>query len=261
MSSAGAIVLIASECFGSSCKLEPAREMPMCMRKLIDSVLIISISVLMISCSSMPQFALDDKAKNKFLSLSGVIGMEFAGPDVGKCWKYEINKGELLLKEVWSCPPQWIKPEPFHIDIPDEAPKGLPNIKNYVYHGPYSYNSDKTLIAISVSPKKSSINYIPTDFVLIRCDKKEILLQTNNHDEYLTIGSIAWSPDAAYLAILEMKDKILYGPREIFFTLFSHPISEYTYFLSIYDRNGNLLVRSQVATGLVGGSGRVFWKH
>ncbi|MBP1762714.1 MAG: hypothetical protein H6Q64_2256 [Firmicutes bacterium] len=231
------------------------------MRKLIDSVLIISISVLMISCSSVPQFALDDKAKNKFSSISGVVGIEFAGPDVGECWKYTIDKGNLLLKEVWSCPPQWIKPEPFYIDIPDEVPQGLPIMKENIYHGPYSYSSDKTLIAISVSPKKNSLNYIPTDFVLIRCDTKEILLQTKNNDEYLTVGSIAWSLDAKYLAILEKKNKILYGFREIIFTLFSHPISEYTYFLSIYDRNGSLLVRSQVAAGLVGGSGRVFWEN
>lgn len=231
----------------------------MCLQRIIYSVLKIIIATLIVSCASAPKFALDDIAKSKFTKIPHIVGIEFAGPREGKCWKYDLIKGELLLRDVWSCPPQWIKREPFYIDFPNDVPKGLPTIDGYTYHGPYSISPDNSFIAISLSPNKYGLNCVPVDIALIQFEVKNILLQTKKDDSFII--SIAWSFDSNFFAVLESQGKRLYGFKESIYALSGHSIDEFTYHLSIYDRKGNLLVRSKVASGLVGGNARVFWEE
>ena len=41
--------------------------------------------------------------------------------------------------------------------------------------------------------------------------------------------------------------------------MFGHPVMVCKYYLSIYDRRGNLLINTEVASGLLGGGGQVSW--
>jgi len=48
---------------------------------------------------------------------------------------------------------------------------------------------------------------------------------------------------------------------EIIWYILNHPVDVGTFYISIYDRNGNLLLNTEVASRLLGGgSGRVSWQ-
>lgn len=237
----------------------------MCMWRLVKGCVFLGLWFFIVSCSSSYKIALEENAKGRLSEIPYPIGIELAYAQVKKCWYYSITKGEMTLKRTWECLPGWIGNEPNYIDFQHEIPEGLPKIEGYYYKGPYSLSPDKSLILMSISPEKKY--KLSNNIVLIRRETKEIIRQTNTDDSgsqktgiYFIIRSVSWSSDSRYFAVLETKNRRSHSFMHTISAMAGHPIDEYTYYLYVYNREGQLLVKSEIASGIYGGDGRVFWE-
>jgi hypothetical protein len=144
-----------------------------------------------------------------------------------------------------------------YIKFRNEAPKDIPNVQGFEYHGPYRISPDRSITFLSISPGQDPYN--STGFVLIEMKKKEVLFQEKSSGKNL-IEDMAWSPDSSMFAVLKESRTRSYSIAGIIFYILGHPVDVCKYYLSIYDRNGNLLISTEVASGLVDGGGRVSWQ-
>jgi hypothetical protein len=211
---------------------------------------LIVIGIVKESVWTKPRFKLDEKARGKFAELPGQIKAEFVGSD--KYWHYSIVNGELLLRTVKDFPPAHLEKRPY-IDFAKDVPNGLPKIEGLEYYGPYRLSPDKSLMFLSLS---SEGGYVPKDFAVIQMEEKELLFQRKNNHK---IEDVAWSPDSNMFAVLSQSFRIHLGISGIFAFMVAHPVLVCKYYLSIYDRRGNLLITAEVASGLIGGGGQVSW--
>ena len=217
-------------------------------------IIYLFLTLIMIACTN-PQYELDEEARGKLSEIPGQIELEFVGSD--KYWHYSIVNGKLSLQMTKDYPPAHLEMPPY-IYFPDEAPKDLPKIQGFEYHGPYRLSPDKALIVLSISLETKGAS-VAKDFVLIRREKKEILFQRKRNNEYF-VEDLVWSPDSSMFAVLDGSRRRSLSIPGIASYLFGHPVDVCKYYLSIYDRKGNLLVNTKVASGLIGGGGRVFWQ-
>jgi hypothetical protein len=195
---------------------------------------------------------LNEKATGKFAELPGQIKAEFVGS--GKYWHYSIVNGKLLLQNIKDFPPAHLEKRPY-IDFAKDVPNGLPKIEGLKYHGPYRLSPDRSLMFLALS---SEGGYLSKDFVLIQMEEKGLLFQRKNNDK---IEDVAWSPDSNMFAVVSQSFRIYLGVEGIFGFILAHPVMVCKYYLSIYDRRGNLLINTEVASGLIGGGGQVSWEE
>ena len=214
-------------------------------------LILIAIGIVKESIWTKPRFKLGEKARTKFAELPGQIKVEFVGSD--KYWHYSIENGELLLRAVKDYPPAHLEMRPY-IYFDKDIPNGLPKIKDLKYYGPYRLSPDNSILFLSLA---SEWGYLPKDFVLIQMEKKEFLYQRkNNH----TIADVAWSPDSNMFVVLNMSFRVHLGISGILAFMLAHPVMVCKFYLTVYDRLGNLLVNTEVASGLIGGGGQVSWE-
>jgi hypothetical protein len=130
-------------------------------------------------------------------------------------------------------------------------------MKDSEYHGPYRQSPDKTFMVSAISaPTRGASS--PTEFVLVNLEEKKILLERKSHQRQF-VEDVAWSPDARMFIVLDESSSLYLGISGIFRILIGHPAVVCKFYLSIYDRTGNLLVHSKVASGLIDGGGQVSW--
>jgi hypothetical protein len=217
-------------------------------------ILYVIQSLSIISCTN-PEFRLDDHASGKLSVFPGQIEVEFVGSD--KHWHYSIVNGKLSLQSVKDFPPAHLGMPPY-VYFPDEAPKEIPKVQGFEYHGPYSLSPDKALMVLSISSETKGASN-PKDFALIDMERKEVLFQRRSNNKYI-VEDIAWASDSSIFVVLDETRRRHFGVSGIISYMLGHPVDVCKYYLSIYDRKGDLLVNSEVASGLIGGSGRVSWR-
>jgi hypothetical protein len=195
---------------------------------------------------------LDDKATAKLSKTPGQIKLRFASERV---WNYTIANGELSLQAMEKYRPGLIDEKRTYIRFAKEVPEGLPMIKGFRYYGPHSLNPDKSLMFLALSSEKEE--YYPKHFVIIEMKNRGVLFQgeASNH-----IEDMAWSPDSSMFVILEESSRRSFSISGIFRILIGHPSDVCTFYLSLCDQKGTLLVRTKVASGLIDGSGQVSWE-
>jgi hypothetical protein len=76
-----------------------------------------------------------------------------------------------------------------------------------------------------------------------------------------SVTSIAWSPDAAYLAILSVRERMGKSPLALLAALSGHPIQHQTYRIHVYGRDGRHVGSTQDLRGFIGTSGRLCWNQ
>ncbi len=216
-------------------------------------ILYIFLCLIITACAT-PQFKLDEEARTKLSGMPGRIEVKVSGSD--KYWHYNIVNGELLLQSIEDYRPGQLEQHPY-ITFPKEAPKAMPNIRDFEYHGPYRLSPDNSLMFLSIAPISGA--YVPMDFVLDQIVIKEVIFQRKSNKKYL-VRDIAWSPDSNMFAVLDVSSKISHGILGLISFIFGHPVDVCKFYLSIYDRKGNLLVKTKVASGVLSGSGRVSWE-
>ena len=227
----------------------------MSMRRGLKQLIGFIVVVIMVSCASRPQFALDEGAKSRLSEIRASLELKFA--QNRKVWRFSIENGEMTLRDIMSIPPAYLKGKQF-MRFRDEIPEVLPDIKGYDYYGPYGLSPDGLIMILSISPK----NYWPaaTDFILIRQDTKEVLFQRRYNNPSYQIEDISWSPNSELLALLEVSSERRHGIIDKISAMLGHVNEEGTFYLSIYNRKGDLIVTSKVASGLVNPGGQIFWK-
>ncbi len=222
------------------------------MNRILFMGVILPLSLSIIACNN-PKFGIGEGAVEKLSRVSGQIELKFVGSK--KYWHYSIMDGKLLLRATKDFPPAHLDMRPY-IQFTDQAPKDIPNVEGFEYHGPYRLSPDKSIMFLSVRPEKD--RYISArEFVLLEMQRKEILLQKRNDK---IIEDMAWSPDSSMFAVLDKSTRRSHGLMSIISSMAGHPVSVCRYYLSIYDRDGNLLISTEVASGLIGGGGQVSWE-
>ncbi len=216
-------------------------------------ILYIFLCLIITACAT-PQFKLDEEARTKLSGMPGRIEVRVSGSY--KYWHYNIVNGELLLQSIEDYRPGQLEQQPY-IQFPDEAPKAMPKIRDFAYHGPYRLSPDKSLMFLSISP--ISGGYVERDFVLIQMENREVLFQRKSKETY-SVEDVAWSQDSSMFAVLDKSSRWSLGIPGILFYVLAHPTDVGKFYLSIYDRKGNLLVKTKVASGVLSGSGRVSWE-
>jgi hypothetical protein len=76
-----------------------------------------------------------------------------------------------------------------------------------------------------------------------------------------SVTSIAWSPDAAYLAVLSVRERMGKSPLALLAALSGHPIQHQTYQIHVYRRDGRYVGSTQYLRGFIGTSGRLCWSR
>ncbi len=224
------------------------------MKRILFVCVVLILSLSMIACTN-PKFGIDEGAIEKLSKAPGQIELKFVGSK--KYWHYSIVNGKLLLRATEDYPPAHLEMRPY-IYFPDEAPKDIPNVQGVEYHGPYRLSPDKSVMFLSITSIQD--HYNARDFVLIEMQRKEVLFQKKSNNENF-VEDVAWSPDSSMFAVLNESRRRSHSPVDIIFYMVGHPVDVCQYFLSIYDRNGNLLISTEVASGLVGGGGQVSWQE
>jgi len=244
----------------------------------VRNVIIIVIAVVMLSACIRPHYELDSSAKSKLSTLPGSLELEIVEFEINlhhdqKLMTYAIANGELLLKTTKTCVRPHISACYFshskqYILFPENAryektpvapPKGLPKVEGYQYIGPFSVSPDNSIAFLSITPESyrwPQIEY-PMDIVLIEMGTKKVVFQTNRRNLRHLVEDVAWSPDSKLFAVLYESFQRYHGPLGIIGNLLGHPVDKYTYYLSIYDRQGSSLVQSRGAYGLVTSWGNI----
>lgn len=232
--------------------------------------------MLMAAACTRPQYGLEKAAKEKFASLPWLIELEFV-VDANykhdqKLITYVIENGQLVLKSTRTC----VRPDtsPCYFDYPRQyihfpenalykktqvtVPEGLPEVKGYQYIGPFSMSPDNSLALLSITPESYKWPLeAPLDIVLIEMRTRKIVYQTNRDGVHYRIKDVAWSVDSHLFAVLYEYYENYYGSSGLIGSMLGHPVSKYAYHLAVYDREGNLVVRSRVAYGMLTGWGNV----
>lgn len=215
---------------------------------------------LLSACGVSPRFELEDTAKEKLADMRINFRLEFS--EGRKLWFYSLENGKLIPKGVQSIPPAGLEARPhilFEKDVPDNVPSP---IEGHEYYGRYEVSPDRSLAIFSISRTDQQLPYA-ADFVLMEWKKKKIIYYKSNYFvPHRDIEDVAWSPNSERFVLLERYSKRRYGFVDIISLILAHPCDYATFFLAIYNRNGELLTRFKVASDLGNGEGRVFWqKH
>ena len=218
-------------------------------------LLILCVYLSMAACRSEPEFGINGGDSKKLSKITCAIGLKFIDSEVGKNYHYSILKGKLTLREVSPFPPSILEQIPW-IYTKKDVPNGLPVIEGFSYYGAYQLSQDDSIFALSISLNN---DFVPKEFVLISSSTNAILFQRKS-DHPLSVKSLAWSPDSNLLAVLDSSTSRSFGFMSILSAMAGHPVSIYSFYLSVYDRKGQLLVTTKIASGIVGGGCQVFWE-
>jgi hypothetical protein len=155
-------------------------------------------------------------------------------------------------------PPHTLKETP-RIIFEKEVPEGMPKLPGYQYYGHYRISPNNSYIALSIAPENV---YYSKGFVIVRQDTKEVIFRKEyNNDRLYTVGDVAWSPDSSLLAVLEYSCRRRYGLVDVISAAVGHPNEGCTFYLSIYNSEGQLLARSHLASGLVNPGYCMYWRQ
>jgi hypothetical protein len=235
----------------------------MCLQRMGSIQLIVCASLIITACYSPPSFKLDKEAQQQMMKLPGIIDMElssgtFKGAEV---WHYTIIHGEMTLVDRYTIPPvPSIKLKtPPRILFEKDVPEGMPKVPGCHYYGNYRVSPNRSYIALSLAPENA---YYSTGFVIVRQDTKEVTFQKEyKGDKEYMVDDVVWSPDSSMLAVLESTSRRRYGLIDIISAAVGHVNEESTFYLSVYNSEGRLLVKSHLASGLVNPSCCIYWRE
>ena len=130
-------------------------------------------------------------------------------------------------------------------------PEANVRIKSYVE--PFAWSPDGRYLASAV---KQATDSVPFDFVVIDLKTREIVLK---HHLEPWVEDIVWSPDSRAIAILGTDERWGLLPWEILLALFGHPVPYHSFFLDIFDLEGNLLFNALIRRNVMYGDGAIAW--
>ena len=209
-----------------------------------------------VSCISYPNpiVVLNNADKDKLFYMPGTIELTLA--QYKTIWFYSIKKGDLWLKSIETIPPTYLIERPRIGYGDEEVPQKLPKIPGYIYFGPYCFSPNKSYTVVALSAVDDKL--YAKDFALIKQDSREVVFQTKNNERY--VDDIAWAADSKKFAVIDHLAERKHWPIDIFSAMFGVYRDYHTFFLSVYDLQGNLIVKAEIASNIINGSGQIVWK-
>jgi hypothetical protein len=204
-----------------------------------------------------PKFKPSEEAAADLRKIPGRIEIKLLGSD--KSWICSISKGAMACSSVADTPGPYFEARPY-IYLRKEVPQHLPKIPDCEYSGPFATSPDNSFAVYSISAATGA-SFGGTDFVLIRTLDNALVSRGDLSKAFNSfhIDSISISPDSSLIAVLHSSSRLSLGFKGIVGVLFAHPVYSNSMYLSIYNRNGKLLVRTDIAARLLQGRGQVSW--
>jgi len=145
------------------------------------------------------------------------------------------------------------RPCQFSSDEPTLPPAG-----EMRYEHPYAVNSERSLLAVSAKPARSS-SLVSNDIAVFSLPegKQQAFL---HRPESAFVEGIAWSPDSRYLALLTAQEHWGVSPLELLTAVAGHPVPHNSYRIEVYSRSGELVGATPFITGFVATSARLCWR-
>jgi hypothetical protein len=113
---------------------------------------------------------------------------------------------------------------------------------------------------IAAIHERSYMSYPSKHFAIVDLKKRKIV---QTIDAEYSIRSLAWAPEGKYFAVLyaqEVTKQVFKGPLDWLTSLVGHPISYYTFYLTIYRPDGMLLCTEQIEKKLPNAMGYIDWE-
>ena len=134
----------------------------------------------------------------------------------------------------------------------------LPPAGEMQYQYPYAVNSERTLLAVSAKPARSS-SLVSTDVAVFSFPEGTQRAFIHRPDSAF-VERIAWSPDSRYLALLTTQEHWGVSPLELLSGVAGHPVPHNSYRIEVYSRSGELVGTTPFITGFVATSARLCWR-
>ncbi len=123
---------------------------------------------------------------------------------------------------------------------------------------PFDISKDgKSLIAAIYV--KSDMDHPSKQFAIVDLGKQKIVRMSDS--EY-SVRSLAWAPDDKHFAVLGYQivtEQVIKGPLDWLASFVGHPISYYTFYLTIYKPDGTSVCTAQVAKKLPDAMSYIDW--
>ncbi len=111
-------------------------------------------------------------------------------------------------------------------EFPSEEPT-LPPAREMQYQSPYAVNAERSLLAISAKPARSS-SFVSNDVAVFTLPEGKQRMFLHRPDSAFVEG-IAWSPDSRYLALLTAQEHWGVSPLELLTAVAGHPVPHNSY--------------------------------
>ena len=203
------------------------------------------------SCSGTPSFGIENEAREKFARLPGTLFINFKTAKSN--WSFSITHGKFLKTDAFpGLSTRAQAPALNDFDI-----SNLLSETDMYYRGPCLVSADKSLAVAGIEYKGANLS-LSSDFIIADVKDNKILFKRKSSSLRI-IEDIAWSPDSEYFAVLQKNEKAVFSLEGIVSSMAGHPVRSNTYYLQIYNRQGQIYAQSEVASRLVGSSVKLFW--
>jgi hypothetical protein len=131
-----------------------------------------------------------------------------------------------------------------------------PNLR---FDVPFALNNGKTIL-LSAIYHDSVVLIVSRKFAIIDITSRKVLRIIEEDYDVLSLG---WSPTDNYFAVLlsqDVTEQKWKGPLDWISRFLGHPISYYTLYIAIYDRDGQFLCKKLLIEKLPYGRGYIEWK-
>ena len=204
--------------------------------------------------SKKPEISLEKNKIEKFDHIAGTIKISIIDSRYDKKEVYSLIKGQINLEQSLPFPPNYLGKKQAISFFQNNFTENFQQVESYRYHGPYDFNKEKTKVSVTLASESPDKSTVPSILAVIDTANNKIIYKSPEGLHFY-IDDISWSPDSKMFAVLEHQSKHIFT----IFGLVGHPVYESTLFISIYDNNGKLLVRSKIAHPVYEGGWELDW--
>jgi hypothetical protein len=221
------------------------------MYRLVWFIFLVSFFITSSSCSNSYKIEAQFGDLFEQNNIHGGIGIKIL--TYGKQIAYLIKNGKVSPIDHLPDPPS---PSHQNSELSGDNYNFLPNSIEYEYQGPQLISPNKEFTVVSCIRKNTPPHRVDT-FVLIE-NKSYKIINTVALEQRFVIKGIAWSPRSDIFAILTSQTIVPFQWNFVR-ALAGHPTNSSDYYLSFYQKNGQLLFRKEIISSLIDASVKIVW--
>jgi hypothetical protein len=122
----------------------------------------------------------------------------------------------------------------------------------------YSFQGYKSKYMLGNRPEVEDRDRDHATLVILDIITEKTLLRKNLGVKY--IADLAWSPDASHIGVISVKHRLGVWPWELLMAIAGHPVYHNTFWVEIYDTQGNMVYVKELEGSYVWGSARIVWR-